>query len=236
MNRAFLLSSLLLLSSAGTSVAETIEDVENQILEKSRAVKSLSAKFKSTTSMEMPGYSSKSTTEGTYQSLNRDGKTLYRQESKTVAENDIGGQKSKTENEVLSICTGKETYTVTDDGTNKFASKMAVPPAAEARPFDAMREMYEMKVLDGESVAGRDCFVIESTPKDPAMAAMTGKSVSYWCKKTGFQVKMVAYGADGKPMTTHEYTDIEVDGDVDEGQFRWDDELAGGAPIQEIGG
>lgn len=216
---------------------ETLESVEAQIQAKMKETKSVSGSFKSHMAMEVPGYSMKTVTEGTYKTLMADGKSCYRSESKTSSDTDIGGQKSSTKTEDLSLSNGTDMYSVskTADGVN--ATHMRMPPQQpDAKPFDSVREMYALKLLPEEKVDGRNCWVIESRMKDPAMAAMGGRNVSYYCKETGFMVKMVAYGADDKPTSTTEYTNLEFNKDISADDFKWDAKLAQGATVQELGG
>lgn len=235
MNHRVLLPAVALLL-ASVARAEDLDGVEKQIHEKLKALKSVSCSMKTNMVMEQPGFSMKNTSEGTYKMVIKDGKSMFRSDTKTSSEQAFGDQKNSTRSEELAISDGTDMYSVTKSDQGTQATHMRVDPkGADLKPFETLRETHTLKLLADEKVDGMDCFVIEAVMKDPAAAAASGKSMTYYHKDTGFMLKMVSFTPDGKPMMTMEYTGCTFNGDIDAATFKWDPKLANGAPIQETG-
>lgn len=195
---------------------ETLDQVSAKIAAASKKITSYSAKSKTVTTMKQEGFSMVSTAEGTTETLNRGDDVLMRVETTTVSETIVAGNTTKQETTTIMISDGKYAYTVSDMAGMKTAYKTNAT-ASSSDPFKAWRETSELKVLPDASVDGNAVWVIESTPKGGN--AMMGKSVMSFHKETGQMIKMISFGADGKPMTTMTFSDIKINPKINPDRF-----------------
>lgn len=212
------------LGAARIGYADKIEDVEKKIAEQNKAIKSMSAKMKTISDMDMGGMKSKSTAVGSYEYMMDGDKMFVRSDTKMTSETDVAGNKMKQDYTSVSVCDGEFFYSVTDQAGEKVAMKSKLPDKPDTDPFKGLRADYNLKLLPDETVDGKSCWVVEATPKGPKadenpMAG--GKLMYYFQKDTGAMAKNVVFAKDGKPMSTTTYSDIQVNKPMNKAQFKF---------------
>jgi outer membrane lipoprotein-sorting protein len=111
----------------------TVEEIEKQIKSAHEKLKTCSAKVVSNTEMKQGGQEISMNMVGTYELMQKGGKTMYRMESKTTMKmsgmpNIPGGG----EQDVLIVCDGDTVYTQT--------SRMGMTQAVKTKPEENMIE------------------------------------------------------------------------------------------------
>jgi outer membrane lipoprotein-sorting protein len=214
-------TALLCGGLAAATFAADVKDVQKQIADKTKGLKSVRAKMVQVVDAGTPDYKMQMHTNGTYEWVRKDGDiTLYRMESMTKTLTEVAGQKTETKSESLAVCDGTYVYTLVDTDGTKMATKIKQPPALPGETVNNDAE-WDMRLLPDEKVDGAACWVVEMTPKPgtPSAAAGGGKTVNWFRQDNGWLVKMISYSPDGKPMYTTEYKDLEVDGQIDPSRF-----------------
>lgn len=214
-------------------LADEVADVEAKIMEAAGKVKSMRAKLHATTQMENPHMQMQSESKGSLELVVKDGKTLTRTEVKTQSRHKIAGQESKSDVTSLMICDGDHAYSLTEQEGGKTAIKSKMTPGqtslADKAYFIDLHAKNEVKKLPDEKVGGNEVYVLEATSKLPE----SGKSMMYFCQKTGMLLKQVVMTPDGKPFQTSEFTDVEVNIDLPAERFKFT--APEGVTVQEIG-
>lgn len=227
------LGVLLLGALALPVLADEVADVEAKIIEAAGQVKSLRAKTHTTMDMENPQMQVKMESKGTYEMVRKDGKMLLRSEQRTQSRHKIADQESKTDATSLMICDGDHAYTLTEQEGSKTAmkTKMSTEQVATANKayFTDLHAKNEVKKLPDEKIGGNEVYVLEATSKLPE----SGKTVMYYCKKTGTPLKIVMLTPEGKPYQTTEMTDVEANIDLPAERFKFT--APEGVTVQEIG-
>ncbi len=198
---------------------DTLESVEKTITEKSHKLESLRAKMKTVTDSSNAGMSFLMTQEGTYELLVKDGKTAMRSDVTSVTTTKIGDQETKIESKSTFVTKDGKSIALTEQNGMKTAMKMpaATEVIATGNAFDEYKKSYDLKLAGEDKVAGRSCWQIEGTPKQ--QDGMTGSAKWWFDQDTGFMLKMEMMNADGKPMTTMTYTDLEFGAKIDDSKF-----------------
>jgi outer membrane lipoprotein-sorting protein len=211
MKRMNWLMAILLTAVWGTTAAaDDAETVQKAVRDKYKAIKSLRYKTQTKMEIDMQGYKNRSIGKGTFEMVRKDGKFLWRMESTTRSEMEIGGKVTKTDSTSLAITDGQYTWMYNKAGAQESATKTKLENTAEPDPFESYREHFKMSVLPDEKVDGHDCYVLQVVPKQPQGAGMGGKSVLSFRKDCGVMVRMVSSGPDGKPMSTFTNSDLEI--------------------------
>ena len=143
-------------------------------------------------------------------------KLMSRTEQTSETEQDFGGQKMKMKSHTLTVEDGEFSYSYTNTNGQKAAVKQKLDPKTRMSPFDAMtgfkimEETFVVKLLPEATIEGKPTYVLEASPKDEAMKAHMGKTVSYYDKKTGIAIKTVSYDPKGKVINTATTSDIQI--------------------------
>lgn len=212
--------------SAGSTHAETWENVAKKIGEASAKIKSMQYKMKIVQETKDPNMTNKSESEMSFEYVEKDGKIQYRQDLKTKSETKYEGGEMKNNITMQTVCDGDYIYTFSDTDGNKQATKSKVKKDSLPKmdQTDAMKEFeknFEIKVLPDETVDGRPTFVVEMTPKDPQMKAYVGKMVSCYCKETGMPLKSTTYDGKGQLNSTTTLTEIKVNPTIAPDRFKF---------------
>lgn len=216
---------LVALALTGVAKAETLEEVEKKIATAAEKVKSYTAKSEQLTEMSMGDqYKMKSESKGTYEYMRKDDKHLMRMESKGVTITKIGDQPEKKINQKSTVVSDGEYMTTLTEGDDdqKQAIKMKADKAAynPKAIFDSMRKDYDLKLMPDEKVDGKDCWLVEATPKKEEPGSPVGKIRMWFRKDLGMTVKNVVLDKKGKPTTTVTMTDIKTDVDIKPERFK----------------
>jgi outer membrane lipoprotein-sorting protein len=210
---------------AATVRAEDLASVEKDIIKKWQKHKSMRAKLNLSGGTEAEGNKAVTTGEGTFESVRKGDAVLFRTELKRTMEVEAGGQKMKFESAVLALYDGKYTYTLTEQVGMKTAIKSKYDPRSVADLnsfFESLRAEHNLKLLDEQSVDGKDAYAIEATPKSKGPGVPPQKSLYCFSKDDGVMLKQVTYDRAGKPLQTMTYTDIEFDVKIDPKRFEFE--------------
>ena len=155
---------------------------------------------------------------GSVEFVNKPDKELLRMEM--TLEADVAGQ--KMEGTVTTIYDGEFIYIVSEMFGRKTIIKqnpgaMAQTPAGK-HMFEGLKENYELKVLPGEKVDGKDAFVIEAVPKGTGPQPVARMKL-FLMKENGIMVKMLGYDSAGSEFMTTVYSNIKINPKIDESRF-----------------
>lgn len=205
--------------------ADTLEDVEKNILLQAEKSKTLSARMVMTSDLEGPSMRMKSKAEGTYEYARRGDTVMFRMESKSTGTTKIADQPETTsDDKSLVVADGRFCYTLTETAGQKMAVKMKLDPAksnvAGRDGFDQLHKNYNLKLLPDEKLDSRDVYVIEATPKKPKPDT-TEKHKYYYTKDSGILVRSVteSKGEQGRSTVTFALNDIKPDADIKPERF-----------------
>ncbi len=197
--------------------AETVDEVAKDITAKMKALKSVTAKVRTETDMEGPGFKTSTRSDGQLEMLRRGDKLLTRMESRDSATTDVNGQVDKRTGTTLSIMDGEYVYALNDINGEKTATRMKVATPVDGDPFESLKPIYTLEVLPEEKIDGAACHVIKLTPK--AGAGPGGTMLQYYRKDCGMVVKTVSNDASGKPLLTMTYSDVKLGADISPDRF-----------------
>jgi outer membrane lipoprotein-sorting protein len=218
---AFLLSFIALTTLPRLAHAETIEGVEKHLAGVTKKVTSFKANRHTATDIDMGGAKSVVDDKGTYEMVVKDGKSLWRVESKTTSTVDAGGQKMTTETKGIMVCDGKFVWSLSETMGQKMVTKMKMAEENNALVsesfFASMKKDYKLKLLPDATVEGKTAFVIEATPIKRSESE--GATTYYILKDTAITAKTVTTDAAGKPITTMTLTDIKINASVPATRF-----------------
>ncbi|GMU82623.1 MAG: hypothetical protein AMXMBFR47_24940 [Planctomycetota bacterium] len=213
-------------------VADTIEEVEKKLGEVSKKVNSASYKMKMTSHNDMGGSSSKMDMTGTVDFQRKDGKFYMRSDSVMNSETKYQGGEMKMKMNSKAVQDGEFMWSLTEylEGElkgQKMATKMKAQPDQTAIVFS--KEHFDYKLLPDEKVDGKDCWVVEMTPK--MKEAGDSRTVSYMRKDCGIGVKSVTFVA-GKETGQMTITDIKLDASFPADHFTF--KVPDGVQVQDM--
>lgn len=228
------LGLLGLAATTGLARGETTEEVEKKIVEAAGQLKSYTAQSKSVQDMDMGnGMTSKSEMTATIEWARKGDKSLYRSEMKGTMVQKVGDQEMKNESNTMIVSDGDFLYSVAETMGQKMAMKLKADPLATGAPKEmlaSLKQDSDVKVLPSAKVDGRDCFVLEATPKQAAGPIV--KTTFYFCKQTGIAVKTVSADKSGKAVMTNTLSDIKVNTEIDPKRFVF--EAPAGVTVQDL--
>jgi len=220
--------TLILAGLTAGAAAEPLDAVIDKLHGQVSGYKSLQYKMHVRSEMKQEGFSSNSTQDISAAFMKKDDKYLSRLESDTTSVNVVAGNEQKMDVKSLIIFDGEFQWTLNDMMGMKQATKQKADSAREAANplspkthFQSQKKSFDLKVLDDESVDGKTCHVIEMTPKDPETKAMIGRTVTYFDKKTGINIKSVSYNPSGDVVSTVKITDIKINDNIDPDKFKF---------------
>lgn len=214
---------LMALSLAGVArAADSLEDVEKKLVEAHSKMKSYTSKTKTVQSFDMGGGNKMSSDYGGNIEWKREGeKQMFRTEMKGTTTQSMGGTDNKMEVSVLMISDGDFLYTLSEQMGQKMATKQKPDTAMAGDPkklFEKIRADNEVKVLPEEKLDGASVIVLEVIPKNTADGPVA-KSMMYFAKDTGINVKVVGKDKDGKEVFTNTSTDIKLNTEIAKDRF-----------------
>lgn len=216
------LAGLMTISLASVVQAQSLEDVEKKLVEAHSKIKSYTSKTKTTQSFDMGGGNKMSSDYGGTVEWKRDGeKTKFRTEMKGTTIQNMGGTENKMDVSVLMVSDGDALYTLSEQMGQKMATKQKPDTAMTGDPkklFEKIKADNEVKVLPEEKVDGAAAVVLEVTPKSADQSPIA-KSVMYFAKDTGINVKVVGKDKDGKEVFTNSVSDVKTSVDIAADRF-----------------
>jgi outer membrane lipoprotein-sorting protein len=228
---AALLTAPLALADDHAEKPEAAADAEMAKIEKAviaawKSYKSMTADMEMTTNVSMAGVSMTGQGSGKMM-MSREGDTIKaRMELENTMTQKMGETENKMEQSMLTVSDGEVAYTMTEQMGAKTVVKMDAEKSGQSfnpeDSFKQLREQFELKALPEQTVDGRKMWVIEGTPKQPAMAAQISKMEQYIDQQTGVTMKQIMYGADGSPMQTMTIKNVKFDEKIDDAMFKFD--------------
>ena len=228
-------SCLLSLVMALPAAADTLEEVEQKLIESYQKLKSYSARSKAVQDYQFgEGNGIKSESEGTIEWMRQDDKFLLRSEGKTSAVQTMAGQQNKSEQKALTISDGQFLYTLMEQGGEKTAYKRKAEPSmiGDARSLlEGLRAEHVIKVLSDETVDGQACYVIEATPRE-SQAGMASTQMLYFRKDVGINIKTVVLDQNKKAVLVSTLSELKINPDINAERFVF--KVPEGVPVTDL--
>lgn len=205
------------------AAAESVEEVQTKLNEAHLKIKSYSAKTKMTQDMEMSGTTIKGENVGILTWMKKGDKVFSRIEQKGSMTQKSGDQEQKTEMSSLTISDGEFYYTLAEHSGQKMATKQNIDPKATMDVksiIEDQKEQYTLKMLPDDKVDGAECYVIEGTPKQPESSPFAA-TIMWFRKADAIPAKMIGKDKAGKDAYTNLFSDIKVNSDIPEDQFKF---------------
>jgi outer membrane lipoprotein-sorting protein len=218
---------LMALALTGVVRADAVEEVEKKLIEAHSKLKSYTSKTKTVQNFDMPGGNKMSSDYGGTVEWKRDGeKQMFRTEMKGTTNQSMAGKDNKMDVSVLMVSDGEFLYTLSeqkpaDAPGQKMATKQKPDSAMTGDPkklFEKIHSDNTINMLPEEKVDGVSSIVFEVIPKNTAEGPVA-KSVMYFAKDTGINVKVVGKDKEGKDVFTNTSTDIKVNADIPNDRF-----------------
>lgn len=204
--------------------ANDLDAVQRQILERWQKHRSMTAKVTQTEGTEAQGNTAARHGEGTYEFMRKAGKFLFRMEIESAWEVKAGGQDLRVRISTLTVCDGDHVYELSERMGLATALKRKPDPrdGADLKAFlEILRTRNDLKLLDEESVNGRDVFAIQATPKSKLPSRPYQTVVYYFSKDHGVLLKQEKRDKDGKPLETMSFSDLKFDVKIDPKRFEF---------------
>jgi len=224
--RTFLVLPLLAVSAiAASSSAETLESVQRKLQEKVAGYKTIQFRSQMRAETSQGGVMVTSWLQQVTEFLKEGDKVLSRIESKSERVEKAGDQSAKMESSLLEISDGQHDYALLEAQGAIRATKRTANTTNRFTPFDPMRgfkmmeENIEMRLLPDETIDGQETFVIEMKPRSGSANLPAGRSLVYYDKATGINVRSITYDMRGKLTTTTVNTDIKIDAPIARDRF-----------------
>jgi outer membrane lipoprotein-sorting protein len=216
------LAGVLALSLTGAAFAQSVDEVEKKLVDAHAKIKSYTSKTKTTQNFDMGGGNKMSSDySGTVEWKRVGDKSKFRTEMKGATVQSIGGTENKMDVSVLMVSDGDALYTLSEQMGQKMATKQKPDSTMTGDPkllFEKVKAENDIKVLPDEKVEGMSTVVLEVTPK-AADQSPVAKSLMYFDKETGINVKVVGKDKDGKEVFVNTVSDIKMNTDIADDRF-----------------
>jgi len=202
----------------GTVQAQTVEEVEKKLVDAHGKMKSYTSKTKTVQNFDMSGMKMTSDYGGTVEWKREGDKQKFRTEMKGST---TMGDQPKMEMSVLMISDGEFLHTVQTQMGQTSAMKQKPDTSATGDPkklFEKIRSDNNVKIMPDAKVDGMDTYVLEVVPKT-ADGGPVAKSMMYFAKDTGINVKIVGFDKDGKEVFTNTTSDIKLNTEIPSDRF-----------------
>jgi len=191
--------------------ARELGTVEKEIQEQWDKHKSITAKLKTVTRMDMGDEVNEGECRGTYQVVKKGGKTLFRQYYERRVVTKVGDRREIADEKNMMIMDGEFLYKLIEIMGRKAASKQKPGPQDYPGPksrLGILRKDYGLKLLPPESVDGSGVYMIEGRRKKESTSPIS-RTILYY-RRDGVLMKVVNYVGE-KPVQTTTFSDIELD-------------------------
>ena len=210
---------------AHPACAETLEEVEKQLIENHNKLKSCITKTRVVDHVDsvVDGTRTKTETECTVKWMRKGDKVLYRAECEGAGTQTVNGKETKISATGFTVVSdGDVLYTLLERDGRKKVGKGKPDPGAGGDPkwmFATFKRDYTLKLLADEKIENQDCFVIELTPKHPGDGEK-GKTVEYFRKDLALLVKWVDHDKNDNPTVTKTTTVVSFNIDIPSDVFK----------------
>jgi outer membrane lipoprotein-sorting protein len=210
--------------------ADDLAAAEKQIIRNWQKHRSLKASVTRHEGTEARGNRAARRGEGTFESLRKGGRALFRYEMNSTWKIMAGEREAIVENKILIVGDGKYQYELSDNIGWKSACKRKPDPIVRADVvipadikalFERLRADYQLELLEEDSVDGHDAFVIEATRKSRRGGATRKRQAYYFSKEHGMLLKLEERDRKGKAISSLMYTDLEFDTEIDPKRFEF---------------
>ncbi len=212
------------LVASSTARGDSIEEVEARLLEAYSKLQAYTARFKDVEDIPLTaGDYMKSDTDGSVEWMRKEGKILYRMELKGTKSQKFGTNESRVEQTTTLVCDGDLFHTVGEQLGYKRYVKQKRDSSING-DFRTMREMVRqdntVRLVSDDKIEGADCYVAEITPKTkPADDDPMHKTLAWFRKDIGLNVRAASYNKDGKEVQSHTLLDLKINVPIDAAHF-----------------
>lgn len=186
---------------------QTLEEVEKKINQHADQLKSWVWEGTTIQDFDSEHFKMKATMHGRIEFMKQDGKVLYHMETKSSGSRQVAGQEDTLDSTSTTICDGQFVYTLTEQGGEKSATKTKADPVQTSAfgkaDFELLRQSHDLKLLADETLDGQGVYVVEAIQRAVEGAPMgPTRSLYYFSKDNGFNLKTVTMDANGKTILT----------------------------------
>lgn len=209
----------IMLLTIPAMAADTIESVKKAWIEQVDKTKSVTFKMTSKSEIEMGAMKTKMDSEGNMEMERKDGKVKFRSEMKMKTSQ---GSDPAQDSKMLSVCDGEFIYILNDMPQMKSAMKQKADKNMATlgkEQWESLEKDNDLKLLPDEKVDGKDCWVIEATPKKKASPDDKSKVQMWYGKDSGLSLKSTSYDAAGKQTSVTTITDVKLNVDIPADHF-----------------
>lgn len=214
---------------AAASFAESLEDVQKEIIAKQKKLKSFTADLVQDINNDMGGMNVKIHGEGNIAVMRKGDNYLARMEMKQ--DTDMGSMKMSSK--IIQVQDESAMTMLSEQMGQKQAMKMKADQSSydPNKMFETMSKDYELKLLDSKELDGEKVWAVEATAKNPQPSAPT-RLVLYFRQADGILTQQEGYTADGNKMMTIDYKNIKTDENLDPKMFNL--EIPEGVTVQDM--
>jgi outer membrane lipoprotein-sorting protein len=228
----------LAVALAMPAVADSADHVREKIEKAYSTLKSYTCKCKVNSNMEGPGYSIRTSADGTIEWARKGERSQVRAEMVSSIEQSIQDTTGRQTLKSSTYSDGQTLWAVTEQDGRIHITKSADVQSRDQSAWQIISNAGysepSLKVLPEEKLDGADCFVIEVTGK--VMGAdgeegSRGRAVVHFRKDCGLAVKFVSYVND-KMISEITLTDLKINPEIKPERFEY--KPPAGAQVQDL--
>lgn len=196
---------------------DTLEQVEQKILDAAKQIRALEFKQTELANVEFMGRKMRQSTESIVHYRREGEKIYFRAEQKSSESTTFEGEEQKSESKSLTVADGEFVYVLDEtDGERNAIKNRPEPgldPILDKDLFKNLHAEYNAKLLPSEKIDGRDVWVIEATPKAETPGPIAS-IVFYFRQDVGIAVRTIGRDKENREIVALNLSDIQVNGDV----------------------
>lgn len=200
----------------------TLEDVERQLAEKARQVRSVQYRLRESAQRKGELGLTRTHTEGSVE-VQRDGELVrFRIELENELLTTVDGQEQQFQNAVESICDGRVVYTLQDQGGVRRAFRSRYTPQMNpldpANMFAGLRKTFDLRLVGEGKVDERPAWIVDATLRLPDIEPIVKRRL-YLARDTGIVLRTVGYDVADEPIMESNVIGLKIDAPIDADRF-----------------
>lgn len=208
---------VLLFFAAGAGGDQTLEDVERQLGERARQLRSVQYRFRELAQRRGEAGTTHTHTEGTLEAQ-RDGEIVrFRIEIENETVTSADGQEQQLQNAIESVCDGRLISTLQDQGGVRRAFRSRYAPAMNpldpANMFAGLRKTFDLRLVGEGRADERPAWIIEATPRLPEADPIVRRRL-YIARDSGIVLRTVGYDAADEPIMESNVAGLRIDAPI----------------------
>ncbi len=220
---AWIVTCLFVAGTAGWVRADAVEEIQKKLSDSFSKLKSYSCKTRTVQNMEFgEGNKMQSDYAGTIEWSCRDDKIMMRTDMKGTSVQSFSGQENKSEVSTTIVCDGDMVYTLSSQMGQTMATKQKPDDSLGGDPktyFTQILARQNVKVLPEDKFDGEACYVLEATPKDAAEAESIARTIMYFRKDIGINVKTIGLNKSGQEVFSNTSSDMKINSEIAADRF-----------------